>query len=189
MKIQQLVPLAALFAMASFGQRITDRRSAEIRGGGGDGKCTIEVVVDHIAEVEISGRNATIRTINGAPATFRRFQCNQEMPNRPNDFRFQGIDGRGRQDLVRSPGGRGPAVIRIEDSKGGSEGYTFDIFWRGSGGYGGGRNDDRGGDRGDWDRDGWGDGSGWGSRGQFNYSGRGSGEYRDRNGNRGRLYN
>ena len=58
---------------SAWSQRITDRRTAEIRGGGGDGKCTIEVEVDGVAEVEISGRNATIRTLNGAPATFRRF--------------------------------------------------------------------------------------------------------------------
>jgi hypothetical protein len=63
------------------------------------------------------------------------------LPNRPADFRFAGVDGRGRQTLVRDPRNGGPAVIRIEDSGGGSEGYTFDIFWGGgnsSGGYPGG---------------------------------------------------
>ncbi len=191
---------------SAWSQRITDRRTAEIRGGGGDGKCTIEVEVDDVAEVEISGRNATIRTLNGAPATFRRFQCNQEMPLRPNDFRFKGIDGRGRQDLIRSADNGGRAVIRIEDSKGGSEGYTFDIFWRGGsaggfnsgagrydnggnnngGGWNNGRNNGR--NQGGWNN-GWGDGSGWNNNGDFNFSGgrRGSGSYRDRNGNTRRL--
>ena len=197
---------------SAWSQRITDRRTAEIRGGGGDGKCTIEVEVDGVAEVEISGRNATIRTLNGAPATFRRFQCNQEMPVRPNDFRFKGIDGRGRQDLIRVADNGGRAVIRIEDSKSGSEGYTFDIFWRGGsgGGFntGGGRYDDsgnnnRGGNNrgGGWNNggnngrnqggwnNGWGDGAGWNNNGDFNFSGgrRGSGSYRDRSGNNRRL--
>ncbi len=208
--------LFTLALTSAWSQRITDRRTADIRGGGGDGKCTIEVEVDDVAEVEIIGRNATIRTLNGAPATFRRFQCNQEMPVRPNEFRFKGIDGRGRQDLIRGADNGGRAIIRIEDSKGGSEGYTFDIFWRGGsgGGFngggggrydnggnnngGGGRYDNggnnngggwnNGGNRGGWNN-GWGDGGGWNNNGEFNFSGgrRGSGSYRDRNGNTRRL--
>lgn len=204
--------LFTLALTSAWSQRITDRRTADIRGGGGDGKCTIEVEVDDIAEVEIIGRNATIRTLNGGPATFRRFVCNQEMPLRPNDFRFKGIDGRGRQDLVRGADNGGRAIIRIEDSKGGSEGYTFDIFWRGGGGGGfngggGGRYDNggnnnggnnngggwnnggnNGGNRGGWNN-GWGDGGGWNNNGDFSFSGgrRGSGSYRDRNGNNRRL--
>jgi hypothetical protein len=93
--------------------------------------------VDDVAEVEVNGRNAQVRTISGAPATIRRFECNQEIPNRPADFRFSGVDGRGRQQLVREPGSGRTAVVRIEDRQGGSEGYTFDLTWRGSGGGGG----------------------------------------------------
>jgi hypothetical protein len=122
--------LILLAASGLWGQRVTGSSTAEIRGGGGDGKCTIEVYVDGVADVEIRGRTAVIRTLHGAPATFRRFQCNQEMPRNPYGFRFKGIDGRGRQELVREPNGNRPAVIRIEDPKGGSEGYTFDIFWK-----------------------------------------------------------
>ena len=133
MKPQFLIVSALLIATAS-AQRVTDRRTADIRGGGGDGKCTIEVLVDDVAEVEVNGRNAQIRTISGAPATIRRFQCNQELPNRPNDFHFEGVDGRGRQELVRAPGNGRVAVVRIEDRQGGSEGYTFDLIWRGIGG-------------------------------------------------------
>ncbi|MCX6594717.1 MAG: hypothetical protein NTZ56_24655 [Acidobacteria bacterium] len=203
---KRLACVALLSLSSLWSQRITDRRSAEIRGGGGEGKCTIEVEVDDVAEVEIIGPNAAIRTINGSPATFRRFQCNQAMPNRPAQFRFEGVDGRGRQDLVRSAEDGGRAVIRIEDSKGGREGYTFDIFWRGGSGYGGGgfergggfgrggrggyEGDSRGGygDNNGWN-DGWGNGNGWISNGNFNFQGgrRDSGSYRDRNGDRRRL--
>ena len=49
----------------------------------------------------------------------------------PRGFRFAGVDGRGRQELVRDPRNGGAAVVRIEDSQGGSEGYTFDLFWGG----------------------------------------------------------
>src|SRR5690348_2454720 len=102
--------LTAVGAVTLLGQRVTDRRSADIRGGGGEGKCTIELVVDGVAEVEIRGRDATIRTLAGQPATFRRFVCNQEMPGNPIGFRFAGVDGRGRQDMVRPAGGGQPAV-------------------------------------------------------------------------------
>lgn len=179
-----------------FPQDISDTRNADIRGGGGDGKCTIEVEVDGIAEVEISGSTARIRTLQGNPARFRRFQCNQAMPVNPFEFRFEGVDGRGRQTLVRNPGGRVPAVIRIEDPKSGSEGYTFDVFWRGatgpytngggnSGIFGGGNN---GGGFGN------GNGAGFGNNGNVNWNrdvnfrGRGDGDVRTDRGGTERLY-
>ncbi len=105
-------------------------RRAEIRGGGGNrGKCTIEVVVDGVAEVEIRGDTAILRNLGGRPPEWRRFVCDSEMPPNPVDFRFSGVDGRGRQELTREPREGGPAVVRIEDPQSGSEGYTFDITW------------------------------------------------------------
>src|SRR5258708_29843029 len=75
-------------------------RRASLRGGGGDqGKCTIEVVVDGVAEVEIRGDTAELRNLAGQPAQWRRFECNGPMPSNPADFRFAGVDGRGRQQL------------------------------------------------------------------------------------------
>ncbi|HVW83992.1 MAG TPA: hypothetical protein VHB50_04905, partial [Bryobacteraceae bacterium] len=56
------------------------------------------------------------------------------MPPNPAGFRFQGIDGRGRQTLIRDPRNGGSAVVRIEDPDNGSEGYTFDLIWNGGGG-------------------------------------------------------
>src|SRR3954451_2428835 len=118
---------------------VVQERRANITGGGGDsGKCTIEVEVDDVAEVEVFGEQGFIRTLSGAPSNWRRFQCNFPMPRNPIDFRFRGIDGRGNVQLIRDPrnnGGR--AVVRIEDRRGGREGYTFDLEWRGSGGFGG----------------------------------------------------
>ena len=112
-------------------------RRASITGGGGHGKCTIEVEVDGTAEVEVSGETARLRTLYGQPSIWRRFQCNEPMPRNPVDFRFRGIDGRGRVELIRDPRDGGRAVVRIEDRKGGREGYTFDLEWRGGGGGGG----------------------------------------------------
>jgi hypothetical protein len=113
-------------------------RRATITGGGGgngNGKCTIEVYVDGAAEVEISGDAGQLRTLSGQEAVWRRFQCNAPLPPMPDDFRFVGVDGRGRVQLRRDPrsnGGR--AVVRIDDPHGGREGYTFDLQWRGGGG-------------------------------------------------------
>ncbi|HEY3836603.1 MAG TPA: DUF3011 domain-containing protein [Bryobacteraceae bacterium] len=130
---------------------------AHIMGGGGnDGKCTIEVNVDQVAMVEISGDQGRLITEQGQPSEWRRMDCTGPLPRNMADFRFRGVDGRGRQQLVSDPrGNRGVAVVRIEDPKGGREGYTFDIEWSGGDMRGGGddrRDDRRDGDRRDDDR-------------------------------------
>lgn len=127
------------------GERILN---ASISGRGGDGKCTVEVNVDDVAIVEIVADRGRLITLSGQPAEWRRFECNQRMPAYPNEFRFSGVDGRGRQTLLKDPAtNRGIAVIRIEDPKGGREGYTFDITWRGGADRPGYSNGDRGRDR------------------------------------------
>src|SRR5260370_32312066 len=136
MRIRLLLPVAAL-AMA-FGpvSAQTIRRMADMRGGGNPdrGKCTIEVVVDGVAEVEVGGDSAIWRNITGQAAEWRRFECNGPMPANMRNFRFAGVDGRGRQELLRDPRNGGVAVVRIEDPQSGSEGYTFDLFWEGGAG-------------------------------------------------------
>jgi hypothetical protein len=109
-------------------------RRATLNGRGGEeGKCTIEVWVDGVAEVEVRGDQGILRTLGGQPATWRRFECNRFMPFNPAEFRFSGIDGRGSQEIVRPPqGARSGAIVRISDPKSGGEGYTFDLEWRGS---------------------------------------------------------
>lgn len=128
-----ITSLAALCASAQ-----TYERRADITGGGDPnrGKCTIEVVVDGSAEVELRGDRAVLRNVAGQPPQWRRFVCNVPMPMKPVGFRFAGVDGRGRQTLLRAPDAGGPGVVRIDDPPSGSEGYTFDIFWQ-LGGYGG----------------------------------------------------
>jgi hypothetical protein len=149
---QVLLAAAGWAAIAGSASAQNLERTASFLGGGSPdrGKCTIEVVVDTAAEVEIRGNRAILRNIAGQPPQWRRFECTGALPPNPADFRFQGIDGRGRQTLVRDPrNSGGAAVIRIEDTDSGSEGYTFDIMWGsgwsgyeqgpGGGGLGGGR--------------------------------------------------
>jgi hypothetical protein len=107
-------------------------RRANISGRGGDHcRCTIEVVVDDAADVEIFGDMAILRTLRGQTSEWRRFECTDRLPRNPLDFRFRGIDGRGRQELIQYPSSnRGIAVVRIDDPKGGRDGYTFELEWR-----------------------------------------------------------
>jgi hypothetical protein len=111
----------------------TEIRRATIKGQSGDrGKCTIEVVVDVAAEVAIHGDTGELRTLGGQPSQWRRMECTGPLTYNPADFKFTGVDGRGSQNLVADPRqNNGVAVIRIDDPKAGSEGYTFDIEWRG----------------------------------------------------------
>lgn len=117
----------------AMGQSQTQSIRATMTGAataGGEGKCTFEVEVDGAADVEIYGDQGTVRNISVNPPRWRRLECNQPLPNNPTDFRFKGIDGRGRQQLVRDPSSSGGvAVIRIDDSKGGAQAYTGDIQW------------------------------------------------------------
>jgi hypothetical protein len=113
-----------------------ERRANFTGGGGPEGRCTIEVIVDGAAQVEIRGDRAILRNLFGQVPQWRRFECTSPMPPNPVNFRFQGVDGRGSQKLVGDPRRGGPAVIRIDDPDNGSEGYTFDVFWQGQGGVG-----------------------------------------------------
>lgn len=113
-----------------------DTFRGRITGGGGDrGKCTIEVVVDGSSEIEVLAEEGRMNTLSGARATWRSMECNMGMPANPAEFKFSPKAGRGKQYIVRQPQeNRGIAVIRIEDSAGGSDTYRFDLEWRGTGG-------------------------------------------------------
>jgi hypothetical protein len=117
------------FAIVANGQ--TFQRRATMKGGGNpdSGQCTVEVVVDGAAQVEIRGDNAVLRNLAGQPPQWRRFECTSVLPPNPRDFRFEGVDGRGRQQLTADPRNGGVATVRIDDPDNGSEGYTFRILW------------------------------------------------------------
>jgi hypothetical protein len=125
-----VLSLAALLQLEAQAQ--TQNIQARISGGGGSGKCTFEVVVNGSAEVQISGTQGRLRTLSGQPATWRRLNCNQALPRNPNNFRFAGVDGHGKQYLVSNPSNsNGVAVIRIDNNRNNMEGYTGDIMWNG----------------------------------------------------------
>jgi len=171
--------LTFLLVVGAAHAQVSTRRASIVGSRGGEDKCTVEVRVDIAAEVEIAGDQGRIRTLSGQPSNWVRFDCTSPLPRNPVDFRLHGMDGRGNVNLLRDPSmGRGAAVIRIDDPKGGSEGYTFDLTWRGgSGDYNSGINNGYGTDR-DYNR---------GSYGRNNapYDGRTDARY-DRYGQSGR---
>lgn len=159
--------------------------NARISGNGnGSGKCTFEVVVQGRAEVQIRGSEGRVVTESGAPATWKRLDCNQPLPPNPSNFKFSGVDGHGRQSLASDPSSNnGIAVIQIDNgNRGNNEGYTGDITWSGGGswsnngnqgwennqGWGNGNGGHHGhhGDNGYWGNNGnggWNNNSGWGN--------------------------
>jgi hypothetical protein len=125
------------------GAQTFPRRAAMVGGGSPDrGQCTVEVTVDGAAEVEIRGDTGVLRNLSGQQPQWRRFECTGAMPPNPGDFHFAGVDGRGKQELIRDPRNGGAAVVRIADSDNGAESYTFTLSWGDRGPFGG--RDDRG---------------------------------------------
>ena len=120
----------AIAVAAVAGAQPIPQRAAIIGGGNPNaGQCTITVVVDGQAEIEIRGANASMRDLGGAPPQWRRFECTSAMPPNPANFQFAGLNGRGQQNLVSAPRDGGPAVVRVEDPEGGSAEYTFRLTW------------------------------------------------------------
>ena len=124
---------AAFTALTSSAGAQQYQRRATIVGGGDPehGKCTIQVVIDDVAEIEIRGDQGTLRNLSGQPAEWRLFECTSAIPPTATNFEFEGVDDRGSQELARDPSRGGAAVIRIDDPEGGSEGYIFDVTWDG----------------------------------------------------------
>jgi hypothetical protein len=107
--------------------------TARISGNsGGSGKCTFEVAVQGRAQVEVRGDQGRLISEDGRPATWRRLDCNQPLPRNPGNFRFNGVDGHGRQSLAADPSSNnGVAVILIDNgTHNNNEGYTGDLTWR-----------------------------------------------------------
>jgi len=112
------------------GAQTIPQRAAMVGGGNPNaGQCTITVLVDGQAEIEIRGADASMRNLGGAPPQWRRFECSAPMPPNPANFQFAGINGRGQQRLVAAPRNGGPAMVRIEDPQDAAAEYTFRVTW------------------------------------------------------------
>lgn len=111
-------------------------------GDSSNGRCIIRIMVDDTVNVRIGNGQVRVETLAGQPSRDDGSECSSMLRNGRNlsDFRFRGIDGRGEVRLQQDPrqDQRGEAVVYIRDSKGGDEGYTFEVSWQGDNGRGGG---------------------------------------------------
>ena len=70
-KLHLTLLAAFVLAVPATAQQVT--RRANITGNAVDGKCTIEVVVDGAAEVEVQGNLGRLRNLSGQKPTWSRF--------------------------------------------------------------------------------------------------------------------
>src|SRR5665213_3842956 len=76
MNIRFVTVAAAVFSIAGAANAQTYQRRANIVGGDSDrGRCTVEIVVDGGAEIQIRGGNATVANLHGQAPDMRRFEC------------------------------------------------------------------------------------------------------------------
>ncbi len=123
-----VIALATAAAIGNLSGQDLQRRASMGRGpGGGDG-CTVTVMVDGVADVEIRGDNAILHDISGARPQFRDFECSRPIPPNAN-VRFTPESGRGRQEMVRQGRDGSAVVVHIEDPEGGAGEYRFRLTW------------------------------------------------------------
>ena len=166
------VMLAAAVPVAAQGdwQEVRPKRTRDYDDRKSEGYCAIRVWVDDLVIIHTRGDRVAFETVRGQRARDAGTECSQPLPgaNAISDFRFRGIDGRGRVELLEEPDRRNrfTAIVRIEDPKGGGQEHHFRLTWRnlrpGSGG---------GNDWGSWGSGGSGN---WGNPGQQGSGGWGS---------------
>jgi len=118
----------------------------------GVGQCDIRLRVDDEVVAALRGDMLEVRNIRGNGWRDEGCECNMPLPSREvQNFQFRGIDGRGSVDLIEAPSRRNGfrAVVRILDTKGGSEGYHYRLSWDAKSGSGGWDNNSRD----DWGHD------------------------------------
>ena len=149
--VSAVILLTLAGSIAASAQRGMVYINPRITGGdSSNGRCIVRLMVDDQVNVRIGNGQIRVETLSGAPSRDDGTECTSMFRNGRDlsDFRFRGMDGRGEVRLQSDPrqDNRGEAVIYIRDSKGGEEGYTFEINWQGdngnsnSGGFLGNRN-------------------------------------------------
>jgi len=98
------------------------------------GKCTIEVILNGSAEIDILGPTGNLRSLTGEPLGWRRFACTGVLPPNPDGFQIHLASGRGRLELLRHPllDGGGPASFRLKSGLAFPEVFVVEISWTGT---------------------------------------------------------
>ncbi|QQS40099.1 MAG: hypothetical protein IPM63_12085 [Acidobacteriota bacterium] len=92
--------------------------------------------VDDVVRIRIVGRQAIANAISGRPVSNIRYNFNYDLPRRNVNVTVRRTDGRGDVSVIQQPNALNgySAVIEIRDTRGGSDQYSFDVFWDNFGG-------------------------------------------------------
>lgn len=139
-------------------QEIQPKRTRDYDDRKSEGYCAIRVWVDDLVIIHTRGGRVAFETVRGQRARDAGTECSQPLPaaDALADFKWRGVDGRGRVELLEEPDRRNryTAIVRIEDSKGGGQEHHFRLTWRNL----------RPGSGGSWSNEGWGRGGAGGGR-------------------------
>jgi hypothetical protein len=92
-------------------------------------KCTVSIIVDGAADVEIHGASATLRDVTGQAPSWQRFDCTAPMPYSPTGTHLRAIEGDGTMTLSRDSYNPGVTSVRVFNPHGGPGLYTFEVTW------------------------------------------------------------
>lgn len=87
--------------------------------------------VDGSDEIEVRGSSVRVRHLEAQPIQNQDHRFSAPLPRDDVRVSLKKIDGRGKIRLVEQPTSRNDytAVVRIEDDKGGSDKYEFELSW------------------------------------------------------------
>ncbi len=97
-----------------------------------DGLFRWEGRVDIGADIEIRGDSHLVRDDGGQGTQEFKARFESSLPSDNVQVAVKKVDGRGKVDLIEAPTAANDytAVVRVEDDKGGSDIYVFEIRWR-----------------------------------------------------------
>jgi hypothetical protein len=121
--------------------RILDEIGREIGGGGRhdeperrdriSGRMRWQGTVDHEILLRVRESDVQAVTVAGNSASNTHFTFTSPLPRRNVDVDVQRLEGRGTIEVIQQPSrdNNYTAVIRLVDSKGGSDKYEFELVW------------------------------------------------------------
>jgi hypothetical protein len=126
-----ILTFAALAALAlPVSAQTYERRATHIHTSNPyEGRCTISVVVNGAAEIDINGDNANLREVSGRTPYWQSFACTEPLPYSAAGLSIRAIRGNGRVTLTQDSSNGGVAVLRLTNYESGDQPYTLDVFW------------------------------------------------------------
>ena len=130
MRLCCLLLILALYVPAQSSE-FAVRRSRDWTSSGSDGACAFKISVDDEAFFVLKGERLTMLGTKGAPPRDVATECSSPLPSNAENVRLGKVEGRGEATLHDEPSAKNnwSAVIRVVDSKSGSEEFQFRLDW------------------------------------------------------------